>query len=141
LTDFIYFYDPEAVINPDALNTLWTTLQNFEGCDFAYGFYHNITRKIYNIFDVCGAQDWNPGLLARFSFISPLSLVRRNKFLSFDSTLPRFEEWDLWLRMSKNGSIGRYTNSLIYKIFKKDPPADLFESLALIKKKHPELQI
>ncbi len=40
------------------------------------------------------------------NYISTMSLIRREAFPMFDENLKRFQDWDLWLTMLKNGKKG-----------------------------------
>lgn len=56
-----------------------------------------------------GHRDFSAAALGRGNYISTMSLIRTEKFPGFDETLPRFQDWDLWLTMLRKGNTGVFT--------------------------------
>lgn len=97
--EFLIFADADLILKPQMLAELKKALDNHANADYAYsGFYFGWKRFRGQPFDSAKLQQMN--------FIHTSALIRREKFTGFDEELKRFQDWDLWLTMLKNGSQG-----------------------------------
>lgn len=96
---FLFFADADLILEPDALKTLLDKLCDNPQCSYAYSAF-KFGRKLFPMvkFDV--------RTLKRINFIHTSALIRREHFPGFDERLKRFQDWDLWLSMLKQGHIG-----------------------------------
>jgi hypothetical protein len=62
-----------------------------------------------------GHRDFDADSLCRGNYISTMSLIRTEKFPGFDESLKRFQDWDLWLTMLKEGDTGEFTGKCSFK--------------------------
>lgn len=97
--DFIAFLDDDDKWRVDTLKILHTYI-NHSGADVVYGDYLIDGKAGWSI-------DFSPSVLARQNFISmPTVMLRTEKVKEvggFDQDVPKFKDWNLWLRMQKNG--------------------------------------
>lgn len=97
--DFIAFLDDDDHYRKDALKILHTYI-NHSGADVVYGDYTIDGKPGWSI-------DFSAAALAHQNFISmPTVMIRKEKLLAvggFDQDVPKFKDWNLWLRLQKNG--------------------------------------
>ncbi len=104
---FVIFLDADIVMKPEMLSTLYEALRANPGASYAYGgFRFGIARFRGERFD--------PERLKRVNFIHTSALIRREDFPGFDESLKRFQDWDLWLTMLKNGKRGIGVGKILF---------------------------
>lgn len=106
-TEFVLFSDDDVAWRPEALENLLATLKRFPRASYAYGRF-----KVGDA--VWGHQMFDPAMLWGTNYITTMSLIRAKDFPGFDESLQRFQDWDLWLTMLKQGKRGVYSNALIF---------------------------
>jgi len=74
---------------------------------------HPETHPIHGNFEIPNIE-FNAEALKRGNYISTMSLVRRDVFPMFDEKLLRLQDWDLWLRIVKEGNIGKLIKNLTF---------------------------
>lgn len=106
---FVFFCDDDVMIWPGALRRLYDVLRREEHLQVAYGDYVFVDhpRRGTGLHDANPRK--NPALIEANS-ISTMSLVRRTALMAlpeppFDEALPRFQDWDLWLRVREAFSV------------------------------------
>jgi len=52
--------------------------------------------------------------LIKRNFISNMALIRRDRFMKYDTALPILEDWEMWLRMEKAGSKFAYLPLVLF---------------------------
>lgn len=97
--EFMFFCDADVKLYPHALEKLVSNLEARPDADFAYCGFVWGNRKI-------DPRKFDEKKLRCDNYISTMSLLRSDKFPGFDEELKRFQDWDLWLTMVENGSIG-----------------------------------
>lgn len=110
VTDWIVFSDDDVVWEPHAFEDLQSVLKDE---DFAYGSYAK-GDKMYCV------HDFDAVHLRKRNYISTMSMVRRSAFPGFDQNVSRLQDWDLWLTMVEQGSIGVFCHSLIFRTAEND---------------------
>lgn len=100
--EYVCFLDDDDTYRRDALKILTTYAQE-TGVDVVYGDYLIGGKPGWSL-------DFSPALLTRRNFIS-MSVVcaKREALLAvggFDEDVPKFKDWNLWIRIQKNG--GRF---------------------------------
>lgn len=119
---FLFFCDDDLILAADCLSSLYATLKFFDFMPaFAYGDYLGVvlpgsSHPVGQSFLQFG-QPWNVSLLLRCNFISTMSLVRREPFVTFDETLPQLDDWDLWLTLAERGLEGVYTPGVLFHAY------------------------
>jgi len=90
--DFLFFCDADAILKPEALDTLLKALEARPEAAYAYSsFYWG--RKFFKVGPV------NEDRLKKAPAIHTMALIRLSDFpaRAWDEGLKRFQDWDLWL--------------------------------------------
>lgn len=106
-SEFVLFSDSDIRWNEYALEMLLYTLKRNPKASYSYGRYEMGGFII-------GHHNFDPARLFVGNYISTMSLVRSKDFPGFDENIKRFQDWDLWLTMLKQGKRGVYCNDLIF---------------------------
>jgi glycosyltransferase involved in cell wall biosynthesis len=97
--DYFLFCDADIVLQPNALQKMFVTLDEHPEAAYAYsGFRYGWKTFPMLTFD--------PYRLRQIPYIHTTSLIRAKHFPGFDPALKRFQDWDLWLTMLERGDIG-----------------------------------
>lgn len=100
--EFIAFMDDDDMYRVDGLKILYRYLST--GPDLVYGDYLIHDKKRLN---PGWSMDFNPATLSRMNFIAmPTVMVKKSVLLEvggFDETIPKFKDWNLWIRIQKRG--------------------------------------
>ena len=98
--EWVCFLDDDDVYRPEALKILSTYAKESK-CDVVYGDYLIDGKPGWSI-------DFSVQRLSQFNYISMIvSMTRRDALLKvggFDEDVPKFKDWNLWLRMQKGGA-------------------------------------
>jgi hypothetical protein len=54
--------------------------------------------------------------LKKMNYITSTTLIRRAHFPGWDEKLKKFQDWDLWLTMSKQGHAGVWIPELLFTV-------------------------
>jgi glycosyltransferase involved in cell wall biosynthesis len=97
--DFIIFVDADAELKPAMLEVFLQTLEDHSEASYAYSGFKFGWKRFRGI-------PFDAERLRMVNFVMTTSLIRRGDFPGFDESLKRFQDWDLWLTMLKNGKMG-----------------------------------
>lgn len=107
--EFVMFLDADAILIPAALQKMAQALETHSDVSFVYPSFHWGNRLFRGrIFDPEALKDGN--------YIHTSALIRREAFTGFDEALKKFQDWDLFLSMSKQGSVGLWIDEPLYRI-------------------------
>lgn len=137
---YILFCDDDVVLLDGALKKMMSAIDNSDGVGFAYSDSYEIwpDKKEVSVF-VAGGFD--PERLRVESYISIVSLMRKEVFPGFDESVRRMQDWDLWLTVVGRGVKGVYIAEPLYENYHFDPKCitmteNLCDALTKIKAKH-----
>lgn len=106
--EFLFFCDDDVRLESRALEMLVAALRHLPSASYSYGWYvmgpHVISRVKFDAVR-----------LRKKNFISSMALVRASHFIGFDEKLPRWQDWDLWLRMLRYGRVGAFVDAKIFE--------------------------
>jgi glycosyltransferase involved in cell wall biosynthesis len=109
VSPYLLFLDADAELVPDALEAMMKALEDRPETDFAYAdFYWG--RKRFR------GREFDPDQLKKRNWIHTSSLIRRSVFPGFDETLKKFQDWDLWLTLAKQGVKGVWIDRPLFRI-------------------------
>lgn len=144
--EYLLFCDDTMILKANCLETYASYLEVKPQYSFAYSNFIriNLTREVTpsmtNRFFL--SIPWDPLMLREINYIDRTSLIRKSDFLGFDESLPKHEDWELWLRMAKEGKKGLHLTHTLYfsciTHFEEDQTIDEL-ALRLIDEKHPRV--
>ncbi|MCX6714879.1 MAG: glycosyltransferase family A protein [Candidatus Uhrbacteria bacterium] len=113
--DLVLFCDADVEMRPEMLAELEQALKTHPDASYAYsGFEWG--WKTFTSFPFDAAR------LKQMNYIHTSALIRREKFPKFDTSLKRFQDWDLWLTMLEQGSNGAYIDKSLFLVIQEDRP-------------------
>ncbi len=110
--DHLIFLDGDIEMAPDMLSVLEEALERDPGASIAYGHYARAGSRLDHVHAIA----WDAAVLRHRNYISTISLVRRTHLPRppFDPELRRYEDWDLWIRMSQSGARGVFVDRVLF---------------------------
>jgi glycosyltransferase involved in cell wall biosynthesis len=111
-TDYIIFLDGDIEMHPNMLDAMEKALDANPDASIAYCHYDRVGSRT----DPVRAEPWSPERLLQVNYVSMISMIRRKDMPvpPMDEALKRYEDWDLWLRMMKNGKKGVMIDQVLF---------------------------
>lgn len=106
-TEYVLFSDNDIQWKSHGIGSLLYALERHPKASYSYGRF-----ELGGV--VVGHQLFDPVQLLKRNYISTMSLIRSKDFPGFDEKIKRFQDWDLWITMLKQGKRGVYCNDLIF---------------------------
>lgn len=131
INEYVIFSDYDILWEPEAIEKMVLSIGESSYC---YG---------WSIIDgkTIGRRDFDYELLKESNYIPTPCLIKSSDFVGFDEKVQRFQDWDLWLSMGKQGFYGKFIDVKIFETTLSpkgitNGGIPLKESVELIKKKH-----
>lgn len=106
--EYMIFVDADTICSPQMIETMKVALEKNEQASYAYSQFRFGWKKIKShIFDT--------ELLKQINYIDVTSLIRTRDFVSFDESIKRFQDWDIWLTMLEQNKTGVFVPQILYK--------------------------
>jgi len=106
---YLLFCDADIVMKPDMLESMVNALKKNSEIMYVYSsFFYGLKKFKPGKFSVEKLQQG--------PFIHTTSLLKKESFVGFDESLKRFQDWDLFLTMSKKGYYGEWIPKCLYTI-------------------------
>jgi len=134
--EFLFFCDSDVQLKPHAMQSMIQSLHDHKEaawtyCNFTWGknklnFYPFSKQKLFQ--NNCS---------------STMSMVRSEVFPGFDEALPKYQDWDLWIRLAKEDYIGTWINDTLFHAVERPGITSRMtrkEGLIILKRKHPEIR-
>jgi glycosyltransferase involved in cell wall biosynthesis len=109
--EYLFFCDADAVLETNALEMLLQALLNNPEASYAYSSF-KWGRKLFKL-SMFQAEKLQQG-----PCIHTMSLIRASAYplSGFDESLKKFQDWDLWLTMLKEGKVGIFVDQVLFKV-------------------------
>ncbi|MFA5886588.1 MAG: glycosyltransferase family A protein [Patescibacteria group bacterium] len=109
--EFLFFCDADVILKPTALEIMLNTLISSPEASYVYpSFYWG--NKLFKV------GQFDTEKLKKMPYIDTMALIKRVDFPTdgWDENLKKFQDWDLWLSMLKNGKIGKWVPEILFKV-------------------------
>ncbi|MBT5820287.1 MAG: glycosyltransferase family 2 protein [Candidatus Magasanikbacteria bacterium] len=106
--EYILFLDADIICRPDMVQKMVETLEEDASASIAYSNFYFGKKKM-------PAQMFDTHTLKKRNYISTMSLIRHKDFPGFDTTLSRFQDWDLWLTMAEKEKRGVWIDAYLFQ--------------------------
>ena len=108
--EYILFCDADMELKEDCLEKMLKALENNLSASYVYADFKYGWKKFK-------FWDFDADKLKQINFVNTCSLVRRQALdgVSWDESLEKFQDWDLWLSLLEKGKIGVYIPEVLFK--------------------------
>lgn len=109
--EYLFFCDADAVLESFALETLLQALLANPQASYAYSSFL-WGRKLFKL------QEFSSEKLLKEPYIHTMSLIKTSDYPAngWDESIKKFQDWDLWLTMLKDGKVGVFVNQVLFKV-------------------------
>ena len=109
--DYLFFCDADAVLKPEALEIMLTTLKAHPETSYVYSSFL-WGHKLFKL------GPYDAAKLQQGPYIHTMSLIRRADFPvgGWDIKIKKLQDWDLWLTMLAAGKSGLWIDQILFKI-------------------------
>ncbi|MCX6766045.1 MAG: glycosyltransferase, partial [Candidatus Moranbacteria bacterium] len=119
--EYVVFLDSDDYFYEDAIEKMQSEMESNPELNLVYSdrtnFGDETILKNINQASKWSSEKFNYGNLKTHNYIPLPSLIRRKKFKGFDERIKRFQDWDAWLTLLKNGKAKRITEPLYFARF------------------------
>lgn len=106
--EYVIFWDADILGNPNMIEKMFQTLQTQRESSFVYSNHIHAEKIKFR------AQQFNVETLKQNNYINTMSLIRRSDTPSWDESLKRFQDWDLFLTLSEQGKQGIWIDEYLF---------------------------
>ncbi len=106
--EYVLFCDADMILDRECLAKMRKALDENPAVDFVYSDFKYGWKKFK-------FWEFDAEKLKQINYINTCSMVRRDKVVRWDESLKRFQDWDFWLRVVKNGGRGKYINQVLFQ--------------------------
>ena len=107
--DYVMFLDADIEMKSHCLARLQQALNEYPDAAYAYPSF------LWGWKEFKG-QAFSYNELKKMNYIHTSALIRRSEFPGFDESLKKFQDWDLWLTMAKQGKNGVWVDEALYQV-------------------------
>lgn len=107
--EYVIFLDADIVMKPRMLQKMADVLSKKEKYSYVYSSFRFGFKKFK-------LWRFSEKRLKEMPYIHTSSLIRREHFPGFDEELKKFQDWDLWLAMLKEGHKGKWIPRVLFRI-------------------------
>lgn len=109
--DYLFFCDADAVLKETALEELLASLAWHPEASYAYSSFQ-WGKKLFKL------ASFDADRLRQEPYIHTMSLIKALDYpdSGWDQSIKKFQDWDLWLTMLKNGKTGVFVDKVLFKV-------------------------
>lgn len=109
--EYLFFCDADAVLHPQALETLLAYLEANLTASYAYSSFL-WGKKLFRV------GEFDPEKLKKMPYIHTMSLLRKSDYPAsgWDENIKKLQDWDLWLTMLEQGRVGVFVPQILFTI-------------------------
>lgn len=109
--EYLFFCDADAILHPQALETLLSSLESNPSASYAYSSFM-WGKKLFKL------GEFDPEKLKEMPYIHTMSLIRRVDYpvTGWDESIKKFQDWDLWLTMLEQGKLGIFVPQILFYV-------------------------
>lgn len=107
--NFVIFWDADVVAIPEMLEKMHDKLFECQEASFVYCNMKYGKKKM-------SAQEFDKANLKENNYIHSTSLIRAQDVISWDESLDRFQDWDLWLSMVEQNKTGVWIDEYLFTV-------------------------
>lgn len=109
--EYLFFCDADAILLPNALETMWSALEQHWSFSYAYSSFR-WGRKLFSV------GPFDPERLMKGPYIHTMSLIRASDFPAsgWDENIKKLQDWDLWLTMLEEGRSGFFIPEVLFSV-------------------------
>lgn len=109
--DYLFFCDADAVLASHALETMKDNLLFNPSASYVYSSF-KWGKKLFKL------HAFDEEKLKKEPYIHTMSLIKREDFPkeAWDENIKKFQDWDLWLTMLKNGKKGLFIDQVLFYV-------------------------
>lgn len=139
---FIFFCDNDIDLEPDCLENLHNILKENKNCDWAFGRFKidNIEFNLNKGNKKIPKNKYSQEFIDYFHGISTMSLIRKKCRPKMDNNLKRYNDWDLWIRLTRKGHLPVFCDKMLFSTVNRPTGIskgnDSREHLDILMKKH-----
>jgi glycosyltransferase involved in cell wall biosynthesis len=106
--EYLFFCDSDVILYPNAFEVMVQKLQSNLNCSWVYCNFKWGDR-------VLAFAPFNRQKMFEVNCSSTMSMMKHDKFVGFDESLVKLQDWDLFLTIMKNGNIGVWENQVLFE--------------------------
>jgi glycosyltransferase involved in cell wall biosynthesis len=109
--NYLLFCDADAVLAPEALETMVSALDNNNDVSFVYSSF-KWGRKLFKL------EEFSLAKLQKKPYIHTMSMLRREAMPEglWDENLKKLQDWDFFLTIAESGKKGMFINKVLFKV-------------------------
>jgi glycosyltransferase involved in cell wall biosynthesis len=107
--EFVIFCDADVKAKPKMLAKMLEALEKHPEASFAYSSFMWGRKKF-------ALHEFKSEALKKMNYITSTTLIRRHHFPGWDENLKKFQDWDLWLTMAKQGKTGTWIPEFLFTV-------------------------
>ncbi len=107
--EYVIFWDADVIARPTMLNTMYSVLHTQKDISFVYSNFL-FGKKLFR------GRAFSVSELYKKNFITTTSLMRVGDVVSWDESLKRFQDWDMWLTVVESGNRGEWIDQVLFQV-------------------------
>jgi glycosyltransferase involved in cell wall biosynthesis len=119
--EFVFIMDADSLLSSDAIEVLAYNLSSQpDSIGYTYCCFNRLWEAQGSfLVDPWSPPEFNPDTLKQNNYISMMSLIRRSVLPEegFDTSVTRFQDWDMWLTLLERGIYGSKVDEVLFNAY------------------------